>query len=189
MPVKPKALVWIALLTLLALAACAQPPAPPAVAPTIPVLLTPVTPAPTPTPIPRATLPPTWTPFVPPPTETPVIVPTLDLTATAIMLTPTREICAAFLPDSARTDVSFPYGNPALIAWLPFEIASTYDVRVYDATTDAIVLHTITGANELMIPETYFALDGSYYWLVYPLDVNRVVLCPPIGGVMFPVVP
>lgn len=188
MPVKLKALIGIALLTLLALAACAQPPTSPEGVPTVPLSLTLPTQAPTPTPIVRATLPPTWTPFVPPPTETPVIVPTLDLTATAIILTPTLEICAAFLPDSARTSVSFPYGDPALIAWLPFEVASTYDVRLYDATTDAVVLHTITGANELTIPETYFAVDGSYYWLVYPLDVNRVVLCPPIGGVLFPVV-
>lgn len=181
-------LVWIALLTLLALAACAQPPAPTPALPIGLLSLTPPTPAPTPTPIARATLPPTWTPFIPPPTETPVIVPTTDLTATAILLTPTLEICAMFLIDSGRSSISFPYGDPALIAWMPFEPASTYDVRLYDASTDALLLHTITGANELTIPATYFALDGSYYWLVYPMDVSRTVLCPPVGGVLFPVV-
>lgn len=169
-------------------AACTTPPPATPAPPTVPLPLTPPTDAPTPTPVARATLPPTWTPFVAPPTETPVYVPTADLTATAILLTPTLEICASFVQDGGRTNASFTYGDPALVAWMPFEAASEFDVRLLDANTDRTLLRVSTSANELVFSAELFAPDGSYYWLVRPLDANGVILCPAVGGVLFPIV-
>jgi len=173
---------------LLLVAACSSPPTATPPPPAITVPLTPPTDAPTPTPIVRATLPPTWTPFVAPPTETPVYIPTVDLTATAIQMTPTLEICASFIIDDMRSSVSFTYGDPALIAWMPFAAANAYDVRLYDANTDRTLLRARIGTNELLLNEDLFQLDGSYYWLVYPLDASGAVVCPPVGGLLFPIV-
>lgn len=149
----------------------------------------PATAAPSPTPLEaRATLPPTWTPVILPTETATVFAPTQDLTATAILMTPTQPGCINFGEDGSRSVPEFTLGERPVVFWLPVDGATEYELRVYDAADDRTIYQSVEATLQHTLPAELFVMDGSYYWLVRPIDTDGMPVCPSAGGILYPVV-